>query len=181
MREMSGLFARFVVVMGAAVAVLAAADRVPAWLSGATHGARVYHTLAEAEASLGTRLRVPSYYPDTLAWPPSRIEVAPGPPPVAAIRVARRGTAREVLVICQSIGGPAAPPPWLLPPLDVLREAAVSVEGRPGRLLRRLAPDGRVVHDLSWSGGERRFTLRFEGAVEDLLRMARALGGDAAR
>jgi hypothetical protein len=178
MREVGSLLARYLAVMGAAAAVLAAADRVPTLLGGATHGARVYRTLSEAEAALGARLLVPSYVPDTLAWPPSRIEVAPGPPPVAAIRVARRGATREALVICQSIGAPAVPPRWLLSPLEVLREADVEVAGRPGRLTRLLTPGGGLVHDLSWTVGPRRFTLRYEGAVEDLLRMARALGGD---
>lgn len=181
MREMGSLLARFVAVMGVAVAVLAAVDRVPARLAGATHGARVYRTLAAAEAALGARLLVPAFYPDTLAWPPSRIEVAPGPPPVAAIRVARRRGAIEALVICQSIGRPAPPPPWLLPPLPALREADVPLRTHPGRLTRRLTPGGRVVHDLTWTGAGRQFTLRYEGAVDDLLRMARALDGDAAR
>ncbi len=104
--------------------------------------------------------------------------MAPGPPAVAAIRVARRGTTREALVICQSVGAPADPPRWLLPPLEALQEAGVVVGGRPGRLTRLLTPGGRVVHDLSWTGEGRRFTLRYEGAVEDLLRMARALAGD---
>lgn len=178
MREVGSILARYLLVMGGAAAALAAADRLPALLSGATHGARVYRTLEAAESVLGARLLIPSYYPDTLSWPPSRIEVAPGPPPVTAIHVTRRDRDREVLVVCQSTGVPADPPGWLLPPLEVLQEVEVEVGTRKGRLVRRLTPGGLVVHDLSWTQGERRFTLRYEGAVEDLLRMAHSLGGD---
>ncbi|HOC17638.1 MAG TPA: hypothetical protein PKK95_05175 [Vicinamibacterales bacterium] len=178
MREVGALLARYLLVMGGAAAALAAADRLPALLSGATHGARVYRTLSAAESALGARLRLPSYYPDTLSWPPSRIEVAPGPPPVTAVHVTRRDGAREALVVCQSIGAPADPPRWLLPPLEALQDVEVEVGLHQAGLVRRLTPGGLVVHDLSWTQGERRFTLRYEGAVEDLLRMARSLGGD---
>ena len=180
MNELTSLVARYLLVMGAAAAVLAASDRVPALLAGATHGARVYRTVPEAEAALGARLLVPSYYPDTLGWPPSRVEVAPGPPAVAAIHASGRGTPRDALVLCQSIGAPAAPPGWLLPPLERLQDAEVAVGRHGGRLTRLLTPGGRVVHDLSWTQGARRFTLRYEGAAEDLLRMARALARDDA-
>ena len=180
MRDLAPLLARFVLVMAAAAGVLAAADRVPAFVTGTTHGARVYRTLEEAQASVGARLVVPSYYPDSLSWPPARIEVAPGPPMVAAIRIAaRHGGAGEALVVCQSIGGAAPPPPWLLPPLQQLEEARVLVGRRPARLARLLTPGGRVVHDLSWAQGGRWFTLRYAGEVEDLLRMARATERDA--
>jgi hypothetical protein len=179
MREVGSLVARFALVMAAAAGVLGAADRVPALVTGTTHGARVYRTLEEAQASVGARLLVPSYYPDSLAWPPARIEVAPGSPPVTAIRIAARGGSRDALIICQSIGGAAPPPPWLLPPLQQLEEVRVVIGARPARLARLLTPGGRVVHDLSWAQGGRRFTLRYDGEVEDLLRMARAMERDA--
>jgi len=178
MRDVGSLLVRYLLVMGSAAAVLAAADRVPTLLTGATHGARVYRTVPEAEAAIGARLFVPPYYPDTLDWPPTRIEVAPGPPPVAAIHVARRGSPREALIICQSAGAPAEAPRWLLPPLEALQVADVRVGAARGRLTRLLTPGGRLVHDLSWTGGGRRYTLRYDGAVEDLLRMARALARD---
>jgi hypothetical protein len=175
MRELASLLARFLVVMGGTVAVLAALDRVPAAVAGATHGARLYRTLAEAEAALGARLLLPSYYPDSLAWPPARIEVVPGPPAVAAVRVAGRGGRREALVVCQSIGAPASPPAWLLAPLERLQETDVALGPRRARLARLLTPGGRLVHDLSWAQGDRIFTLRYEGNVEDLLLMGRAM------
>lgn len=176
MRDLVPLVARYLMVMTAAAGALALADRLPAALTGATHGARVYRTVEDAERAIGTRLRLPAYYPDSLDWPPSRIEVAPGPPAVAAVRIHARRTAREALVVCQSIGGPAAPPPWLLAPAERLREAEAKVDGRPARLARLLTGDGRVVHDLWWTGADRRrFTLRYAGPVNELWRIAASL------
>lgn len=177
MRQALSMIARYLLVMSVAAAGLAVLDRVPAWLTGATHGARVYPTIAAAEEALGASLWLPAYYPDVLAWPPERVE-ATAEPRVAAIRIADRQRRAERLVICQSIGAvaPAAGFPELLPPAEEVSAAEVKVDGHPARLARLMTPGGRIVHDLSWAQDGRRVTMRYEGTVVDLLRMAASMG-----
>jgi hypothetical protein len=162
------------VVMGFAFA-LKAADRLPSWLAGTPHSVRVYATVADAERALGTRLWVPASPPDSLDWPPARVDAWPGPPTSVAIRVRGRSDGREQLVVVQSIGAPASPPDVLLEPMQELLTMRVPVGAHSAALTRGLAPGGRVLHDLSWDEGSRRLTIRYAGPVEELLLIAASL------
>ena len=167
----------WLLVVAAFALALKAVDRLPAADRG--HAAR--------RAGLrvgGRRLNAPSarasgcpaFYPDTLAWPPARIDAWPGPPVVVALHVNGRADGRERLVIVQSFRSPAAPPPVLLPaPVQVLTTTDVRIEGRAGVLTRLVAPGGEVMHDVSWDHGTRRLTLRYHGPVEELLLIAASL------
>ena len=157
------------------VAVLKAADRVPAVLAGTPHGARVYGSVAEAERAIGASIWVPSSYPESLAWPPSRVDAWPGPPTSVAIHVKARSDGRERFVLVQSIGAPAAAPAVLLEPVEVLMTLAVPIGRQKAALARVVAPGGQVLHDLSWDEGSRRLTMRYAGPVEELLLIAASL------
>jgi hypothetical protein len=154
---------------------LKAADRVPSLVAGTPHGARVYRTVTDAERALGARLWVPAACPPSVEWPPVRIDAWPGPPTSVAIRARGRSDARERFVLVQSIGAPAAPPAALLEPLQELMTVEVRVGSHLATLTRGLAPSGHVMHDLWWDEGNRRVTLRYEGPVEELLRVADSL------
>ncbi|HEX7485463.1 MAG TPA: hypothetical protein VF332_04885 [Vicinamibacterales bacterium] len=162
------------VAAGFAVA-LKAADRVPALIGGTPHGARVYATLAEAEAAIGAHIWVPTYCPDSLVWPPTRVDVWPGPPPSVAVHLRGRGNERDRLILEQSIGMLAPPPDLLLQPGQVLMAVDVQVGRRQATLTRALAQDGQVLHDLSWDQGTRHVLLRYTGPVEELLLIAASL------
>lgn len=171
------LFATWLLVMAAAAAALTAADRLPALLLGAAHGARVYDSVDDAERRVGARLWLPSYYPDTLAWPPAQIQAIPGPPAVVALHVSGRDGTTDELVVCQSIDGLASPPPSILAPGEVITSVTIPLHGRTARLDRLLTPEGRMVHDLAWDLDDRRVTVRYAGPVEQLLLMANSLAG----
>ncbi len=161
------------VTAGIAVA-LKAADRVPALVAGAPHGARSYRTVAEVERATGARVWLPTALPPSVDWPPFRIDAWPGPPLSVALRANGRSQPREHLVIVQSIGAPAPPPGPLLEPLQPLLVTDVPVGSHRGVLTRGLERGGRLVHDLAWDVGTRRLTLRYAGPVEELLRLAAA-------
>jgi hypothetical protein len=165
----------WVVIMAGFVAALAAADRVPAWIAGTPHGARVYRTVTEAERAVGTRLWVPSSFPPSVEWPPARVDAWPGPPTAVAIHALGRPDAGERLVVVQSIGSPASPPANLLEPLQELLSVDVPVGRHTATLTRGLASSGRLLHDLSWTSGTRRVTIRYAGPVEELLQLAASL------
>jgi hypothetical protein len=155
--------------------VLKGIDYVPALVAGTPHGARVYATLTEAEHAIGARIWVPASYPESLAWPPTRVDAWPGPPTSVAIRVRGRKDESEYLVLVQSIGSPAPPPASLLEPAQLLMTVEVSVGRSTGTLTRALAQSGHVLHDLSWDEGTRRLTMRYTGPVEKLLLTAASL------
>jgi hypothetical protein len=160
----------------AATVVLKAIDRVPAALAGTPHGARVYATVDDAERALGARIWLPGYYPDTLRWPPDRIEAAADPTMSVAVRITGRHGGPEQLVICESVGeAPAPPPDSLLPAGQALETARVPLRAHEATLVRMLAPDGRIAHEVSWEQGTRRLTIRTVLPVEDLLRIAASL------
>jgi hypothetical protein len=173
---LSRLLALWLATFAVTAVALKALDRVPAILTGTPHGARVYTTMDQAEQALGTRIWLPGYYPDTLRWPPARIEADLRPPISVAVRIAGRDDGRERLVICESLGEtPAAPPASLLPPGEILETARVALRAHDATLVRMLAPDGRIAHEVSWDQGSRRLTLRAVLAAEELLRIAASL------
>jgi hypothetical protein len=155
--------------------VLKAADRAPALIAGTPHGARIYRTVAEAERAVGARLWVPTELPRSIDWPPFRVDAWPGPPTSIVIRAKGRADGRERLVVAQSIGSPAPPPPRLLEPLQELVTVDVPVGRRTATLTRGLASSGLLLHDLSWTAGTRRVTIRYAGPVEELLLLAASL------
>jgi hypothetical protein len=165
----------WLVVVACMTLALKAVDRVPALLSGAPHGVRAYASVADAERAIGARIWMPAYYPDSIAWPPTRVDAWPGPPTVVALRMNGRETRRERLVIVQSLAGTDAVPAQLLPPGEVLTLTDVLVGRQPGTIARLVAPGGEVVHDVRWTHGRRAIVVRYYGPVEELLLIADSL------
>lgn len=165
---------RSCLLLGALFALgLEGADRLPSLLAGTPHGARVYWTVAEAEAGIGARIWLPSSVPSDIGWPPARIDVWPAPPVSVAVHFPALGDGRDELILVQSIGARAAAPEAILPPLQVLMTVGdVPLGARTGTMTRALAPGGQLLHDLSWDQGDRHMVLRYAGPVEDLLEVA---------
>ncbi len=165
----------WIVIAAGFALVLKAADRVPSLVAGTPHGVRIYRTVAEAERAVGARLWLPAEVPQSVDWPPVRIDAWPGPPVWLVVRAAGRADARERLVLAQSIGAPAPPPAHLVEPLQELMTVDVPVGRHTATLTRGLASSGLLLHDLSWTAGTRRVTIRYAGPVEELLRLAASL------
>lgn len=165
----------WLVVVAVCALAVKALDHVPGWLSGTPHGVRMYSSVSDAEAAIGARLWLPSFYPDSLAWPPARVAAWPGPPTTVALQVNGRTSDRERLLIVQSVGGAVDPPAQLLPPAELLNRSEMAVGGRPAVVTRVMAPGGEVVHDVRWDHGDRRIVLRYHGPVEELLLIAESL------
>lgn len=174
MHPLLRLIAVWLLVMGAAAAALKALDVVPSLLAGASHRARVYASLEEAERALGARIWLPGYYPEELQWPPSRVEVSPTEPATVVLRIAGRDSGADRLIVAQSIGGLASVPSYLLAPGRTIGTTKILVGTRPARLVRVLLGP-RELHDLSWDHDGRRITLRYSGPVDRLLLLAGSL------
>jgi hypothetical protein len=159
-------------VLAATVAALLFADAIPAWLAGEARGVRRARTVDEAERRLRVRLVLPSYFPDTLAWPPRQVRFTLAPPGAAALHVdGRDGRPRAFLA---ETVAPGALPERLVPPAAPLSEARVALGAREATLARVVGEDGEVWNELAWEQGGRSLLLRSRGPIEELLRMARS-------
>jgi hypothetical protein len=172
---------RFWYVLVATIAVAAAllrlADHVPGWVRGEPRGIARYASLDALERQLGTRVLVPTYFPDVLAWPPARVALSAGEgqPTLVALRDRRTGTER--ILIAQSIRGDYPIPSRLLPAGTVVEAMSMDIGGHPARLERARADDGAEWTDLSFVLEGRRVVIRAIGGAPppDLERLARSL------
>ena len=170
-RVLVSLTAVFVVSVGG----LRLLDRIPGLILGTPHGVTRYQSIEQAERALGQNVLVPPYFPDTLRWPPTSVQVATGPSPSVALHFEGRDGRPDRLQICETLGSDAASVRDFLPDVAALETTTVLVEGTRARLRRVLTDDGRLLHELAWHGGQRSFVLRFDGPVDQLLAMAQSL------
>lgn len=170
-RVLVSLAAVFVVAAGG----LKLLDRIPGLVLGTPHGVTRYPDIEQAERALGYNVLVPPYFPDTLQWPPTSIEVTTGPSPAVALHFGGRDGRPDRLQICETLAPDTASAREILPDVAVLETATVFVEGTRAGLRRVLTDDGRLLHELTWHTGQRLFVLRFDGPVDQLLAMAQSL------
>jgi hypothetical protein len=177
--ELLRIAATLGVVLGTTALLLAGLDKVPYLLRGVPVGVVHVADVAEAQRRMGARLLVPAYFPDTLAWPPARIDMVLGPPATVALRITNRVGDREgreeQLRIAETASGLGPLPRDLWPEAKVLHVTRVTVGDEETELLRVLTDDGVFWHELSFTLAGRRISLRSRGGVEELLRMARSM------
>jgi hypothetical protein len=172
-REVVRSAAWLVVVLGVTMGALAILDAVPAWLNGGDRDVRPARTLEDAERRVRARLVLPGYFPDTIAWPPARIQVLPGSPPAVIMQFRARSDGAPRMVLAQTVGLGEIPE-RLLPRAAPVDEATVAVAGGDGSLRRIVGPDGEIWRELAWSQDGRTVVARSKGSVDELLRMARS-------
>ena len=175
----AGSPARLAWVLVVALAViglgLRAIDHLPGLLLDQPRGVRLFSSVTDLEREIGTRLLLPAYFPDTLAWPPARVLLASGTAHPTALIIVDRATGRTRLVICQNARGDEPIPDRLLPPGTVLQRVELDVGGSSAVLSRMAARDGTEWSDLDWVSGSRRVTLRLYGDDTELARLARSM------
>lgn len=157
-------------VVVAAALTLKAMDRFP---PRDVERPRTFSTLPEVERAAGTRLALPAYYPQTLGWPPARIQTAGTRPSAVLLTLADRASGAERFLFAQTLGGSRNIPPGLLANGVSLAEDSVSLRnGEEGRFRRLLLPDGTHWLEVSWEKQGRLHVMRTNGAREELLRLA---------
>jgi hypothetical protein len=158
-------------VMAVACALLRVLDGVPTWIAGEVRGVRKAATVRDAERFLRARLVLPSYFPATFAWPPSRIRYMAGEPGAVALWVDARAGGPD-LFLAQTVA-PGSIPARLVPEAQVLDHAPVAVGASRGTL-SRVVLEGAVVWEIAWEQGGRSMLLRSRGSVDELIRLARS-------
>jgi hypothetical protein len=169
LRTAAGLAA----VLATAALLLSAADAIPAWIAGDARDVRRARSVDEAERRLRARIVAPSYFPDTLAWPPRAVRFTLGPPGAAALHVdGRDGRPRALLA---ETVGPGPLPDRLVAPAPPLAERVpVALGARTGQLARVVGDDGEVWNELTWEQDGRTLLLRSRGPIDEVIRMAKS-------
>ncbi len=158
--------------LGAGLAVLDAAAREVATLPQEQR----FATVPLLERAAGTRLRVPQYFPSSVAWPPSQVTLEGRSPRVAVLSLASR-LQRPPQLFAQTLEDEPLPE-GLSPQGRVTLRAQVSLGGVPAALTRTRAEDGTEWHQVVWQRGGRSFLLRSPGGLEELLKMASSVHGE---
>jgi hypothetical protein len=158
-------------VMAVVSTALWALDGVPTFILGEPRGVRKARTVQDAERFLRARLVLPSYFPASFAWPPSRIRFVTGAPGAVALSVDGRNGGPG-LFLAETVG-PGSIPPRLLPEGQLLDRSPVALGALRGTL-SRVVEGGVVVWEIAWQQGGRSMLLRSRGSADELVRMARS-------
>ena len=174
-REAARAIGGLALVLAAAALALRALDAVPRLVTGEHPGVVRYQSIDGAEHALGVRLFVPAFFPDTLRWPPSSIRVFEGPPACAALAFDGHDGESERLLLFQAPGARASIAMALMPSARVLHQAQVDLAVGSATLFRVELADGRTGNDLIWYRPDETVALRYEGAADELVRIAHSL------
>jgi len=172
---------RFLFVLVVAIALTAGGlrliDTLPAWWSGEPRSVRAYDTVDELEREVRTRLLLPAFFPETLAWPPSRVERSAGPGKPTLLAFRDRPSGRERVFLCQTLEGDAPIPARLLAPGTIVEQRALEVSGSPAALRVVRGERGETWTDLTWVQQSRRIHIRAGAGTTqtELMRLARSL------
>ena len=157
------------VLVGATMAV----NRVPVTVQGDL--LREYDSIDAASAGLPSLpVYAPSYFPQDLRWPPSRVLAQGRPFPAVLMEFQGRKSRETVLVISQSAGG-AFPPGDKVRVARVKEKTAYLLKGRDARLEVGACGDGATCSRITWTEGAYRIDVTGRSAPLDLIRVAESM------
>ena len=163
-------------VLGGVAFALVGLDAMPTWLHGQPRGVRRAASVEDAERRLQARVLLPSYFPDTLRWPPSLVRFTREDGGSVALDF-QGADGAPALLLAQTLAAAEAIPDGIKGRLAVIQRQSAPL-GDDAVLARVVAEDGTLWSQLEWSRGGRRFLLRGRGSLEDLIRMARSIHGE---
>ncbi len=157
------------ILVGATMAV----NRVPVTVQGDL--LRKYDSVDAVSTGLPSLpIYAPSYFPEDLRWPPSRVLAQGRPFPAVLMEFEGRKSGRPVLVICQSAGG-EFPPGDKLRLAKVKEKTAYRLKGRDARLEVGACGDGATCSRIAWTEGAYRIDVTGRSAPLELIRVAESM------
>ncbi len=157
------------ILVGATMAV----NRVPVTVQGDL--LKEYDSIDAVNAGLPSLpIYAPSYFPEDLRWPPSRVLAQGQPFPAVLMEFEATRSGRPVLVICQSAGG-AFPPGDKLRLAKVKERTAYRLKGRDASLEVGTCGDGARCSRIAWTEGAYRIDVTGRSAPLDLIRVAESM------
>ena len=160
----------WLLVMALAAAGLKVADALPRVALGVPRGVRTADDIGHLERLAGRRMPVPSYYPDTVGWPPSegRLHMDGS----AAFWCLARATGAPALVVATAPPGGAGIASEVLPASVELQREEGSLGGRSAIVARVRGADGSLWQQVQWRSRSQIILVRYRGTLDELLRIA---------
>lgn len=136
---------------------------------------REYGDLDEMKAALNfSHVYVPSYFPQNLAWPPSRILAQRKPYPALVLEFTQAETGRAALVISQAASDDFLPG-GAIEIAKVRERTTFSMKGREFLLEVGLGRKGEPCSRVSWREGQVRLTVAGKAPPQEVIRVAESL------
>lgn len=158
----------------AAIAILVAALKVTNWLpTMLQEGAmKKYGSIEEVKAKLKVRdVYVPSYFPQSVKWPPSRI-LAQSRPYFALLMEFSHGETSDVSLVISQVADNRAIPEEKLTLVQVKEKANYPLKGRTALLEVGACQNDLPCSRISWNEGKYRLTLIMKAPPFDLIKIA---------
>lgn len=167
----------FLVLVAGTVLGLQLLNWLPLALQGG--GLRRYNSVEDVQRSLGLKqLYLPSYFPETMQWPPSEILGQLRPYRLVLIHFQERGSGRVILAICQAKQEVEEVPPLRLEPSRIRGEQSLELKGHKAVLELGVDAAGNSCNRLSWVENGFRLTVVARESRDELLRIAESMASD---
>lgn len=136
---------------------------------------RRYASIEEVKAALpDLHVFVPTYFPQTIAWPPEHLFARAKPFPWILMKFKHRDSLKEALIITQSRAGHRAEQaPGVFE--EVSEKAPYPLRGRRSVLEVGLCGNGEQCCRITWNEGEYRLAVFMTSSPLELIRIAESM------
>ena len=174
-REAGRVAGNLAVAAGLAALLLLGFDQLPGLVTGEPHGVLRVKDIDAAERLLDGHVLIPTFFPETLRWPPSAVRASDGPPRSVSLEFTGRDGKWTRLVVCQTLEAGDAFPTGLLAPGREWYSTPVTIAGEKTTLESvRVGSEGSFDQVTVHRKG-RKVLLRYDGPADELVRMAATL------
>lgn len=163
----------FVLTVAAVLVTLRVLNWLPLVLQKET--LRTYDSIEDVGAKLIMKeLLVPSYFPESIAWPPERILAQSAPYP-AVMMVFDRAGEQDALIISQAASD-AFPGRLSMPSLQIVEKVPYDLQGRKALLEVGSCETQEPCSRISWTeGGSLHIVLSMKSPPFELIRIAESM------
>lgn len=166
-------FLSFIAVVVAVVVMLKVLD----WIPGALEPGlmKKYPSVEAAQSSLGIRkIIVPTYFPQTLGWPPAEVLAQSEPFPAVIMTFNQAGSGDPLLVMSEA-ASPRFEPDVTIRFARIDETVPLDLAGRQATLEAGLCTDHRACSRIRWNEDGMCISLTMKAPSPDLLRIARSM------
>jgi hypothetical protein len=173
MHDRTRRYLHFALTITAVVAVLMVLNRLPLLLQQGT--LRTYGSIEAVQAKLNIRdLRVPSYFPQSVTWPPAEIWAQTQPYIATLMVFEHRGAPGPVLVISQTASGhPALDGGVRI--LRVTESVPYDLKGKKALLTVGECGQNEVCSRISWNEENAETAVSMKSSPFELIKIAESM------
>jgi hypothetical protein len=156
--------------VAAAAFALRLADAIPRAALGVPRGVVRARGVQQLERESGRHLPVPSYFPDTIEWPPAEMRMHTSGS--ASVWCRQRTGGGIALVVATAPPGTREIAAAVLPSSVELQREDGALGGRPAVVSRVRDADGALWQQVQWQSPEQIILVRYRGTLDELLKIA---------